>query len=665
MILKRPGCPAIFRGATIPLSLLLVYFVFFLDEKASSQTIIDTAAPLITDIRPSHSNAGSHQLLALGDSLTAGSIGAGQTVSPLSDRWINKLHGNLIGVYGGNWDLCIPGVPGATSTSVLITNAYKWQDLTPDLVTIELGVNDSPPHDTATRIIWDQNVTSAVNTLSANGVPVRNILIFGLPPQGNRSRMFGGLKYDSLIAWNVQAQETALRLGCTFVPMIDVYDPGIGHYSPDQLGTSAPFLDDDTHDPNHFISEIDASDTHPNNAGYEMWYAQVLRYLPSDILPTDTVYSDSAIISVSYKDPTPSAGIDISSVSINLNGQLLTGCRISETNLSCPVSQLSYGLQVFSGSVSDFAGNQSPINGSFTVADNKSPQITYSGPSGIIHSESVAITADLSDPAPSSGIDLGSVEVLINGGPAECQVDENQVRCDINNITDGQYSVNLTARDREGNENTIVRTFEVDAPPKLQNITATTSCDGSASLRWSTDKPSSYKIQYSLDPRDLSYEIQDPSLSTIHEITLGGFSIEDQLYYRVISYDDSGFSSTSAVETATIRAEKPPLRLTLGDAKWDSYSNYVERILSVDYTLGIDGSSAHSIEILGAVNTNGVILSSGTPVSVFDIHGLEVDVFGLEYLVPPGVSSFRSTIFITAKDSCGDTFEYPGHYASN
>lgn len=243
-------------------------------------------------------------ILHLGDSLTAGSIGGGQSIDPITDRWCDKVYAQLqvlYPVFGVTWSQTVVSASGATSTAVLQTEREHWIDFHGDLVTIELGVNDGPASTTGAAAItalalWETNVSEAVAIFAANGVPKRNILIFGLPPQGNSGRMYGGIYDDtthggadadklSLMRWHAWTQTVAGNLGCTHVPMYDVYDPGVGHYVPDQLPLDAGIYPDDaTHDPSHYISEIDSTDTHPNAAGYAMWYDQVMRYMPTNLL---------------------------------------------------------------------------------------------------------------------------------------------------------------------------------------------------------------------------------------------------------------------------------------------------------------------------------------------------------------------------------------------
>jgi lysophospholipase L1-like esterase len=218
-----------------------------------------------------------NKILHLGDSLTAGSIGAGELVDPITDRWCDRLLAALPSLYPGTvWEQTVLSAVGATSTLVLVTNQAEYATWTGDIVTIELGTNDgaasvTDPTAATTLSTWNDNVTSAVGVLTGNGVPAANILIFGLPPQDN-GRAYGYI-YDnadklSLMRWHDQTLATATALGCTHVPMYDVYDPGVGQYNPDHTIAG------------NYISEIDTTDTHPNNEGYRMWYEQVVRYLP-------------------------------------------------------------------------------------------------------------------------------------------------------------------------------------------------------------------------------------------------------------------------------------------------------------------------------------------------------------------------------------------------
>jgi predicted CXXCH cytochrome family protein len=97
------------------------------------------------------------------------------------------------------------------------------------------------------------------------------------------------------------------------------------------------------------------------------------------IQPTGAVH-DVTKVEVVYSDV--GSGINTSSLNIMLDGTSLTGCTVSVTSASCPISGLETGLHTIGGSVSDNSGNAAPIINTFSVipapTGNVSPHGGYS-----------------------------------------------------------------------------------------------------------------------------------------------------------------------------------------------------------------------------------------------------------------------------------------------
>jgi len=106
---------------------------------------------------------------------------------------------------------------------------------------------------------------------------------------------------------------------------------------------------------------------------------------------------------------------------------------------------------------------------------------------------------------------------------------------------------------------------------------------------------------------------------------------------------------------------EPVLRISYADAYWPSMSAYAARHLSVDYHIDSFFDVYWDLDVEGTQSTNGVIgigLSELGPLDVM-INSTSPN-FTYKYSVPDGVVSFKTTIYTTAQDSCGNTYEYPG-----
>ncbi|MHB8793781.1 MAG: hypothetical protein ACYC6O_10670, partial [Thermoleophilia bacterium] len=108
----------------------------------------------------------------------------------------------------------------------------------------------------------------------------------------------------------------------------------------------------------------------------------------SDVLPAGLIDSTSVIVSVGFADA--NSGIDVSSANISLDGSALSGCTISATSVSCPVSGIAIGSHSISGSIADIAGNTTPFTGAFTVS------ALTSGMTSLVSSDSSAVVGNAS-----------------------------------------------------------------------------------------------------------------------------------------------------------------------------------------------------------------------------------------------------------------------------
>ncbi|MHB8792263.1 MAG: hypothetical protein ACYC6O_02840 [Thermoleophilia bacterium] len=91
--------------------------------------------------------------------------------------------------------------------------------------------------------------------------------------------------------------------------------------------------------------------------------------------PNVTITSPSGLtsadvtISATYDDI--DSGINQGSVSVDLDGAVLTGCTVGPNSVSCAASGLAEGLHQVSVHVQDNSGNQRNVGSSFTVACEK------------------------------------------------------------------------------------------------------------------------------------------------------------------------------------------------------------------------------------------------------------------------------------------------------
>jgi len=105
----------------------------------------------------------------------------------------------------------------------------------------------------------------------------------------------------------------------------------------------------------------------------------------SEVLPTATVYGTETVVGASFADPGISGGINSASTYVYLDGNLLDGCTVTDTNASCEVGSLSAGSHTLTGSVADNSGNATPFEGFFDSTEWQPSDVIYQ--SGLIPSQ--------------------------------------------------------------------------------------------------------------------------------------------------------------------------------------------------------------------------------------------------------------------------------------
>ena len=189
----------------------------------------------------------------------------------------------------------------------------------------------------------------------------------------------------------------------------------------------------------------------------------------TNVLPTGTINTGSTTISASYSDT--GSGINQSSVSVSLDGTVITGCTVNATGVSCPKTGLALGLHTISGSVADSAGNVAPIGGTFTVVDNTAPVISGIIPTGTISGTSTTISANYTDDL--SGINSSTVSVYLDGARLSgCTASASSVSC-MTSVTNGIHSIAVNVADNSGNNGVGNGSFTVSndvTPPAITNV---------------------------------------------------------------------------------------------------------------------------------------------------------------------------------------------------
>lgn len=147
---------------------------------------------------------------------------------------------------------------------------------------------------------------------------------------------------------------------------------------------------------------------------------------------------------------------------------------------------------------------------------------------------------------------------------------------------------------------------------------------------------------------------QNSAVCDVYGIAAGQHSIGG-------SVSDNAGNTAPISGSFDVACARPALSLGSPQPFWASLEDYQAGLLSVTFSFcDIGPNDASGIELAGSVNTSGVILHTATPTSIGDIAAGACADTTFQYLVPPGVSVFKSTVYITAGDPCGLNYAYPG-----
>jgi len=112
--------------------------------------------------------------------------------------------------------------------------------------------------------------------------------------------------------------------------------------------------------------------------------------------------------------------------------------------------------------------------------------------------------------------------------------------------------------------------------------------------------------------------------------------------------------------TTPLNCGKPDLALATTKTSWNSYADYMDRILSVEYEVDNRGTkTTYSAQLTGSSANNGVICATAEPVALGIIPEDASKSGTLKYLVPNGVVAFIASINASAEDGCGIGYIYP------
>lgn len=213
------------------------------------------------------------------------------------------------------------------------------------------------------------------------------------------------------------------------------------------------------------------------------------------------------------------------------------------------------------------------------------------------------------------------------------------------------------------------------APGSVGDLTIGGDGGGVARLSWTapgddgySGTATAYMLRYSSEPinSDNWNDAEPVSISTapaaagaVEAVTTTDLPSDKDLYFAVRSVDDAG--NVSGPSNVTMVA-RPRLSLVAAAIAWESYSDYLQRQLSVSYRVGNNGSGkAFGFTIHGVSTTPAsVTIAEQMNLTIGEIAPGQTAEFKVKFLVPGGVLRFVTSMSASCRDEIGMELWFPG-----
>ncbi|MHB0915261.1 MAG: Ig-like domain-containing protein [Thermoleophilia bacterium] len=183
--------------------------------------------------------------------------------------------------------------------------------------------------------------------------------------------------------------------------------------------------------------------------------------------PTGILNSSDQTLTASFSDNSPSSGVDPASVVVKLDGTAVSGCVANAGGVSCGVSDLPDAVHNAEVAVRDLAGNASSSTWSFTMSAS-GPVIDQLTPGngGIYQGPKATVSARVTD---FDGVDTDTLAIYFQDVDVtgDAVINGEVIAYEAQGLTDGPYTVKVTASDLAGHPAEQIWTFTVTTPRLL------------------------------------------------------------------------------------------------------------------------------------------------------------------------------------------------------
>ncbi|MHB0914240.1 MAG: fibronectin type III domain-containing protein [Thermoleophilia bacterium] len=189
--------------------------------------------------------------------------------------------------------------------------------------------------------------------------------------------------------------------------------------------------------------------------------------------------------------------------------------------------------------------------------------------------------------------------------------------------------------------------------PTVSRITEET-----AKVEWKTNVAADARLFYRPSGTATYQTLSDASWSPVHNITIEGLSPGVTYEYEVRSKDAVG-EAVGNGQFTTIGVGGVSLLPVRSSVEWLNFQDYLDRILTVDFDVTNIGSrQSVSSDVMMVLATSGVSGSAENG-NLGDIGSGNSKTLRIKYQIPMGINSFKTTIYMLARDADGQLYYFP------
>jgi hypothetical protein len=306
----------------------------------------------------------------------------------------------------------------------------------------------------------------------------------------------------------------------------------------------------------------------------------------TEVKPSGTINENRPVLSASYEDS--GTGIDVSSVTLTLDGQVVRG-TVTDSQVSFGVtSALRTGVtHTVSVSVADEAGNVATRSSTFQL-ETTPPNISSMAPTGTAQSIDVAISANYSDSG--SGINQNTALMKVDGERVQATASASGISYLATGLSKGAHSVSVEVSDLFGNSAIETWTFRVEeTPPTIASVEPSGEIDTatpgiSATYSDSGSGIDTSSVSLSLNGVTLHATITESSVSfqVLTPLMVG------ETYVILVQVADK--AGNVASDSVTFTLESTPPTITVDSPKGTVPEDEAANGIMVSVKLADDGS---------------------------------------------------------------------------